>query len=372
MRRRLLGWALWTMGGCATSVNASGPAADAGAVADVASTDAPAPTRDAALTTPEAMVGGRWRAVRYRSVVNGQVVEIADDTPFDRDFARRVNGVLIVDESRLRMNVGLFSVTGPLLSLSGNNDVPWLPLLRATEGRWRATANGLLFEDARAPGGAPLNFSLDAEGRLWVTVTDVGIRRESFSIAFARDPNPVRRDRLELSAQLVWRAEGAIPDTFAPMLFWDVPGSERPEQRLSAGPWGGAAPRRTRTVSLDFAGPPAGMVQGRVRGIPVALAYPSAYADSDRDGRLGTGEGPPLYSPLAIVWRGEGPAEDLRGTPFEGFLPGYSLAMPNWVPVDNPGAAVGLVPFDNTLLPSFTMASDDTVSPAYRLADHLP
>lgn len=355
--------------GCAASVNASASGADAAVAADVARVDATSPV-DAAPSTPEAMVAGRWRAVRYRSVVSGQPVEFSDNTPFDRDFAMRVNGVLIVDGDHLRLNVGVFVERGPIAFSAGTREVPWLHQLRATTGRWRTVTGGLAFVDARQPGAEPLSFSFD-DGLLWMTVVDRGRLPEPFSVGFARDPDPVRRDRLSLSVSLTWAAAGEIPATFSPALFWDVPGTARPEQPLPASPWTGSAPRRARDVLIELAGAPDAMLQGRVNNIAVAVAYPSAYADNQRDNRLGPGDGPQVSPPVAIVWRGDGPAEALRGTAFEGVLPGYSLALPQWIQGDLEPAAIGLVPFDNTLPPPFSMSAEDPVNPAYRLADFV-
>lgn len=374
MERWVSGLALLLAGGCAASVRSDATGADAAQAVDAVTVDAVAQALDAAVAPPEPTFLGRWRAVRVRGALNDQMVEYADTTPLDGAFARRVNGVLIVGADRLRLNVGLFTSQGPVLSLSGGGDreLFWQHQLRAAEGRLSTRADGFTFEDTRVPGLEPLQFTLGEDGLLWMLVREPTGPRRTVSVAFARDPNPVRRDRVEMSASLLWRHETAPPDALTPVLFWDAPGAGSLEQRLRAAPWMGPLTRQTTTFALPLAGPPSAMFQGRVGGIPVAVAYPSAYVDLDGDNRFGPADGTRLDPPLAIVWRGEGPAENLRGTAFEGFLPGYSFALPNRVLVGDPDSAAGLVPFDNTHLPDFTLRSDAPADPGYRLVDFVP
>lgn len=376
MRRWGLGLALWLAGGCgvgcAASVSANATGADAAQAVDALTVDAVVQTTDAVDVPPEETFLGRWRAVRVRGALSDQMVEYADTTPLDSAFARRVNGVLIVGADRLRLNVGLFTSQGPYLSSGGGRDLFWRHQLRAAEGRLSARADGFAFEDTRAPGLETLQFTRGEDGLLWMQVREPTGARRTVSVAFVRDPNPVQRDQMEMSASMLWRHETAPPDALAPVLFWDAPGAGLLEQRLRAAPWMGPLTQRTTTFALPLAGPPDAMFQGRVGGIPVAVAYPSAYADTDRDNRFGPADGMRLAPPLAIVWRGEGPAEALRGTAFEGFLPGYSFALPNWVPVADPDLAAGLVPFDNTHPLDFTLRSDAPADPDYRLVDFVP
>lgn len=378
MRRWVSGRVVWFAGvfagGCAASTNASAPGADAAQVADAVVLDTDTPARDVGVVPSEQAIVGRWRAVRYRSTVQGQPVEFGDAPPNDQPTARWMNGVLIVRSDGLRMNVGMFGVQGPLLTSSAatGTDVYWRHQLRSAEGRWRRQDDELTFDDARLPSGNALRFSLDAEGLLWLSVRDPSPAEPGFSLAFTRDPTPTRLDRLDLTVPVQWREEAAPGESLRPALFWDAPGAITREQGFTLGPWMGAAPRRTNAFTVALPATPGVMFQGRVGGVAVAVAYPTAYTDADRDGVYGTADGPPMSPPVAIVWRGEGPDDALRGTQFEGFLPGYSYALPNWILVGGPTDPPGLVPFDNTVPPSFSLRSDFTSDPRYRLVDFVP
>jgi hypothetical protein len=378
MRRRVSGLAAWLAGawgwGCAASTNASAPGADAAQVADAVVFDSGTPARDVGVVPSEQAIVGRWRAVRYRSTVQGQPVEFGDAPPTDQPGARWMNGVLIVRADGLRMNVGMFGAQGPLLTSSSatGTEVYWRHQIRSAEGRWRRQGDELTFDDARLPPGNALRFSLDAEGLLWLSVRDPSPAEPGFSLAFARDLTPTRLDRLDLTVPVQWREEAAPAESLRPVLFWDAPGAITREQGFTLGTWLGAAPRRTNAFTVSLAATPGVMFQGRVGGVAVAVAYPSAYTDADRDGVFSTADGPAMSPPLAIVWRGEGPDDALRGTQFEGFLPGYSYALPNWIPVGGAADLAGLVPFDNTVPPGFTLRSDIPSDPRYRLADFVP
>ena len=164
----------------------------------------------------------------------------------------------------------------------------------------------------------------------------------------------------------------APSDALRPALLWDVPGTNLLAQSFTLGAWTGAPPQRRNTFVTSLGTSPSAMFQGRVGGVAVAVAYPAAYTDADRDGQLGPADSTVMDPPLAIVWRGEGPDDALRGTAFEGFLPGYSFALPNRIREGGPTDTAGLVPFDNTVPPNFTLRSDIPPDPRYRLADFVP
>lgn len=376
MRRRVLGLGMWLMGacgwGCAASTNASAPGADAAQRADAVVLDVGEPARDVGMAASEQPIVGRWRAVRYRGMVNGQLVEFTDTAPGDQPFARRVNGVMIVRTEGLRMNVGLFGAQGPIpFASQTGRDVSWLHQLRVAEGRWRARADGFTFEDARTPAEDPLRFVLDADGLLWMATT-AGPPGETFSLGFARDPNPARLAQLELTAPVLWLQESEPSDALRPALLWDVPGANLLAQSFTLGAWTGAPPQRRNSFMTTLGTSPGAMFQARVGGVAVAVAYPAVYTDADRDGQLGPAERVAMDPSLAIVWRGEGPDDALRGTTFEGFLPGYSFALPHWIIEGRPAITPVLVPFDNTVPPNFTLRSDISPDPRARLADFVP
>jgi len=333
---------------------------------------------DDAVVVPSAETYvGRWRAVRYRSGGDASPIEYTDTPREQGPSALRVNGVLLVSANRLLYNVGMFRSDGFFAHLDDHlpSDYLWLHQIRRAEGRLIPQEDGFSFEERNRPELAPQRFVLGSDGLLWMHVRDWRGGSGTFSLAFARDPMPVQRDRLDISVPLRWGGQEAPPDNLAPVLFWDAPGAGFLEQRLTAAPWMGAPGARETSFNLSLVGPPAAMFQGRVGGIPVAVAFPTAYADTDGNNRYTTADGAHLQPPLTIVWRGEGPAEALVGTAFEGILPGYSLAFPHMIHISAPSTPIRLAPFDNTHLQGLSLWADSLeLNPdlIVRLSEVLP
>lgn len=357
-------WASGWMVGCALTTQPDRVGEDAARTEDAVvlpdaalPEDADTPTEDA-VVTPDAAVDpgsaeaivGRWRAVRIRTAERGRVLEYRDNpiAANGNPSSAWVNGMLEVHVDRLLINV---TSLGMQRVHSSSTEPYWRDQMLRTEGRLLPRNGGFVFEGTTYPGLPPLPFHFDPEGMLWLEVRDINRSYLSCQVGFVRDPTPARRASLEMSSEVDWRSDGpAPPADLQPVLFWDAPGAGFLVQRLATGPWAGTATSSRRPFALSFPGPPPTMYQGRVGGIAVAVA-PIAFAtDSHSDTqRIPTDQVPLPALRYAVVWRGEGPDEALRDTPFEGLVPGYSLAL---VPLmwNQSIWQFWLAPFDNTHL----------------------
>lgn len=365
----LLGLGGW-MVGCAVTAQPGATDGDAARADDaVVTPDATPAGEDAAATqdaggTPDAAVDpstleyilGRWRAVRYRTYTSsGQFIELsdgpteADRTPYD--IYNWINGTLVLGPDRLMINVTQQGSSRFEFVDIDRQGPYWRDQIRNATGRWLPTNGGFVFEDTAIPNGPSYPFQLDPEGMLWLEVRDPFFPSRSFSLGFVRDPNPARRMSLSWSSEAVWRSESIAPEAgLEPSLFWDAPGAGFLAQRLATGPWAGSSSVRRRPFAVSLTGAPPAMYQAVVGGIPVAVAALTFGSHGDT-ARVPAEEVPAYTLPWMIVWRGEGPDEALRDTPFEGTVPGYSIAR---VPLTRNGVPIyrtlWLAPFDNTHL----------------------
>jgi len=305
--------------------------------------DAPLPPRDVPVAADRPQLGftfvGRWRAVTLEFLDDeGRTQRVRDtDTVISAgggvSYTARVNGLLLVQPQRLVYGVALLAEG----HVFGTPDVGGGGGINAGGNVLAGTLDDAAGVFRYAPGDdGAVRFEARPDGTIAI------VSRESGSATvFARDVFPVRQPSV-MGQGMVQRPEFASGDTVSAALFWDRVGGDYVEAQTALATFGPDDTGFFRVAQGPM--PPPANVRSRLRNTEVAVAYPSAYVDRNGDNLFGPTDGLRATPTFALVWRGEGQAADLQGTPFEDLMPGYSIAV---LGTTYPGGGLHLVPLDN-------------------------
>lgn len=307
--------------------------------------DAPPPARD----VPRADSGrpplgfsfvGSWRAVALEFEDDAGQRRRLLDTPTvigdpggGASYSARVNGTLRVEPRRFVYGIALVT-EGHVLGTP-------------EEAGGGLNAGGTVLGGTLDDATGEFRFAPGADGALQLRVRPDGTitlegQNSPNVVVFARDPSPVRRDAVQGNGA-AQRPAFLRGDTVHLGLFWDLPGMGYAEMFSARSPFDANDLAR---FSVTLTAPPPAMVRGSVRGVPLAVGYPSAYLDRDTSNSYTPADGERASPSFAVAWRGEGDPAALAGTAFEDLPRGYSLAV---LALAYPGGVPHLVPLDNTL-----------------------
>lgn len=307
--------------------------------------DAPLPTRDVPrVDSGRPPLGfsfvGTWRAVALEFEDDAGQRRRLLDTPTvltepggGASYSARVNGTLRVEPRRFVYGIALVT-EGHVLGTS-------------EEAGGGLNAGGTVLGGTLDDATGEFRFAPGAEGSLQLrlrpdgTITLEGQNSPNV-VVFARDPSPAQRDAVQGNGA-AQRPAFIRGDTVHLGLFWDLPGMGYSEMFSARSPFDANELAR---FSVTLTAPPPAMVRGNVRGVPLAVGYPSAYLDRDTSNSYTPADGERASPSFAVAWRGEGDPAALAGTAFEDLPRGYSLAV---LALAYPGGVPHLVPLDNTL-----------------------